>query len=57
MSFHQLQIWKVEQNLGNVSVFSYFFRNMEIHSSHGLGIVWISASHEIFKKFLSLECL
>ena len=29
---------------------------MEIHSSHALGIAWISASREIFKKLLTFEC-
>ena len=30
---------------------------MEIHFSHILGIVWISASSEIFKKPINLKCL
>ena len=29
---------------------------MVIHSSHALGIAWISASREIFKKYLTFEC-
>ena len=30
---------------------------MEIHFSHVLGILWISASPEIFKKPINLKCL
>ena len=43
--------------LGVVSIFPYLFCNMGISSSQRLGIVWISASHEIFKKPLTLEYL
>ena len=41
----------------NVSVFPYFSRTMEILFRHVLGIVWISASPEIFKKSINLKCL
>ena len=43
--------------LWNVCVFSYFSRIMGIHFSQVLGIVWISASYEIFKKPINLKCL
>ena len=37
--------------------FPYISRIMEIHFSQFLGIVWISASSEIFKKPINLKCL
>ena len=37
--------------------FTYFSRIMRIHVSHVLGIIWISASLEIFKKPINLKCL
>ena len=37
--------------------FPYVYRIMEIHFSQGLGIVWISASSEIFKKPINFKCL
>ena len=41
----------------NLCVFSYFSRIMGIHFSHVLGIAWISALYEIFKKPINLKCL
>ena len=43
--------------LWNVCFFPYFSRIIGIHFSHVLGIVWISASSEIFKKAINLKCL
>ena len=43
--------------LWNVCVFPYFSLSMEINFPHVLGIVWISASPEIFKKPINLKCL
>ena len=36
--------------------FPYFSRIMRINFSHVLGIVWISALYEIFKKPINLKC-
>ena len=38
-------------------LFPYFSRITGIHFSHVLGIVWISASSELFKKPINLKCL
>ena len=38
-------------------VFSHFSHIMRIHVSHALGIIWIFASLEIFKKPINLKCL
>ena len=43
--------------LWNICFFPYFSRNMGIHFSHVLGIVWISASSKIFNKPINLKCL
>ena len=45
------------QHFGMFAFFPYFSRIMGIHFSHVLGIVWISASSEIFKKTINLKCL
>ena len=45
------------QHFGKFAFFPYFFRNMGIHFSHVLGIVWISASSKIFKKPINLKRL
>ena len=42
--------------LWNVYFFPYFSRIVGIHFSQTLGIVWISASSEIFKKSINLKC-
>ena len=42
--------------LWNVCVFPYFSRTNGIHFFNVLGIVWISASYEIFKKPINLKC-
>ena len=36
--------------------FPYFSHIMGIHFPHVLGVVWISASSEIFKKAINLKC-
>ena len=42
----------------HIFVFPSFSRTVGIHSSHLLGIiVWISASHKVFKKAITFECL
>ena len=43
--------------MGNLCVFSYFSCAMQIHFSHILEIVCISASRKIFEKPITLECL
>ena len=43
--------------LWNVCVFPYISCTMENHFSHVSGMVWISASPEIFKKPINLKCL
>ena len=43
--------------MGNLCDFPYFSRTMEIHFSHVLGIVSISALPKIFEKPITLECL
>ena len=48
----------LETHKFEMMVFSHTFsRTMEIHFSHVLEIVWISASPEIFEKPVTLECL
>ena len=49
-------IWET-QHFGMFAFFPYFSRIMGIHFSHVLGIVWISASSEKFKKPINLKCL
>ena len=48
---------KLEQKLGMVCVFPCLLYTMGIHSSHRLGMAWISASREICKKHITFECL
>ena len=43
--------------MGNLCVFTYFSRTMQIHFSYVLGTSWISASYEKFRKPLTLKCL
>ena len=45
------------QHFGMFAFFPYFSLIMGIHFSHVLGIVWISASSEKFKKPINLKCL
>ena len=55
-------LWLRKKYLGahNFAMFVFFpillQYYMVIHSSHALGIAWISASREIFKKYLTFEC-
>ena len=48
---------KLELKLGMVCVFPCLLYTMGIHSSHRLGMAWISASREICKKHITFECL
>ena len=56
MCSYLLYIFKVGQNLGIVCDFPYQSHNVRVFSFCGLGIVWVSASHEIFKNLIILEC-
>ena len=57
MSFCFTQNILETQHYGIFAFSPYFSRIMGIHFSHVLGIVWVSASSEIFKKTINLKCL
>ena len=57
MGFYFTQNTSQTQHFGMLAFFPYFSRIMGIHFYHTLGIVWISASSEIFKKPINFKCL